>query len=156
MINVAFIYFRVGRTPEKRQRGLFSSFFCFVLFHFVELFSQYLSNILPSILICILVILLSYRFGRFTNPSATDADLVSLQKEILREVLSYTPGHASFRGSSDPDGGVGKSPADSDADGLVSEGRLGAGKAAANTGTVVMPTSPVPLPARGSRNGGAT
>ncbi|CAM9802713.1 unnamed protein product [Ectocarpus sp. 8 AP-2014] len=35
---------------------------------------------------------------RFTSPAATEADLVSLQKEILTEVLAYTPGHPSFAG----------------------------------------------------------
>ncbi|CAB1101989.1 unnamed protein product [Ectocarpus sp. CCAP 1310/34] len=35
---------------------------------------------------------------RFTSPAATEADLISLQEEILTEVLAYTPGHPSFAG----------------------------------------------------------
>lgn len=92
-------------------------------------------------------------FSRFTNPSATEANLVSLQKEILREVLAYTPGHPSFGGSlrSDrprkPAGDSTTSRADDDTDEFTSEG-LNAVKALANTGTAVVPTSAVPLPTR--------
>ena len=102
------------------------------------------------------------RTPRFTNPSATEADLVSLQKEILREVLAYTPGHPSFGGGLGPDGS-GKRLGNSvrggrdsiDTDELTSDGDGFNSKALANTGTEVTPTSavPLPIPVLGSRNG---
>lgn len=100
---------------------------------------------------------------RFTNPSASEAHLVSLQKEILREVLSYTPGHPSFGGGVGLDGSgkrLGNSSAGvngSQSDEFTSDESdgLNAVKALANTGTTVMPTSavPLPIPVQGSRNG---
>eukprot|EP00752_Nemacystus_decipiens_P018391 g16495.t1 len=98
---------------------------------------------------------------KFTNPSATEADLTSLQKEILREVLSYTPGHPSFGGGLGLDGSgrkLGNSVRgdhdSSETDEFTSDG-LNTVKALANTGTAEMPTSavPLPIPVLGSRNG---
>jgi len=76
---------------------------------------------------------------RFTNPSATEADLLNLQREILREVLSYTPGHPSFRGGlpADDDGGGDDDDDDDDDGGPSGSGNAGRGPPTANTGTAM-------------------
>lgn len=100
---------------------------------------------------------------RFTNPSATEADLAGLQKEILREVLSYTPGHPSFGGGIGLDGSskrrrnspAATAAAETEAEEFISDGDgLNAVKALANTGTAETPTSavPLPVPERGPRS----
>ncbi len=72
----------------------------------------------PSLVPCPPGVYGSVRFCRYTNPSATEADLLHLQKEILREVLSYTPGHPSFkRLPIDDDAGDGDDGGDDDDDG---------------------------------------
>eukprot|EP00903_Cladosiphon_okamuranus_P020012 g18382.t1 len=99
---------------------------------------------------------------KFTNPYATEAHLVSLQKEILREVLSYTPGHPSFGGGlgrtrSGKSLGNSSAGANGESDECTSDSSDGLNtvKALVNTGTTMMPTSavPLPIPVLGTRNG---
>ncbi|CAM9809308.1 unnamed protein product [Ectocarpus fasciculatus] len=86
---------------------------------------------------------------RFTSPAATEADLVSLQKEILTEVLAYTPGHPSFGG-----GVPGSSSDDDSCDGAPAPVVPAAARAETGTATTTPTTAAAASSGASSGNGG--